>query len=89
MARVFRRNSAGIDRILKGADAQAMVRQAAERIAAEAAATSGLPVEVNEYETDRAAASVVITHALGIGSQAKDGTLTRAAASIGLEVRGQ
>jgi hypothetical protein len=83
----FKRDVAGIGRILRSADAAAMVRGAAERVAADAEASSGLPVEVEEYTTDRAAAAVVITHPAGLAEQAKHGTLTRAAAAIGLEVR--
>jgi hypothetical protein len=45
-----------------------------------------LPVKVDEYTTDRAAASVTLAHPAGRAVQAKHGLLTRAAASVGLEV---
>ena len=83
----FRRDSRGIARVLKSSDMAAMVKRAAGKIATDARATSGLPVEVNEYTTDRAASSVVITDPAGAPTQAKHGTLTRAASSIGVEVR--
>jgi hypothetical protein len=45
-------------------------------------------VVVDDYTTDRAASSVTIAHPAGLRLQAKYGSLTRAAASAGLEVRG-
>lgn len=83
----FVRDPAGLGRILKSTEMAAMVQDAAERIAADAEASSELPVEVNTYVTDRAAAAVTIVHPAGMAEQAKHGTLTRAAGSIGAEVR--
>lgn len=47
------------------------------------------PVEVrDESDTDRAAVSVVIPHAAGVGMEARYGLLKRAAARIGLRAKG-
>lgn len=45
------------------------------------------PVTVRAYTTDRAAAAVTIAHPAGLAIQAKHGALTKAAASVGLEVK--
>ncbi|MFI9381232.1 hypothetical protein [Kutzneria sp. NPDC052558] len=48
-----------------------------------------LPVEViTEAPTDRAAATVAITHPAGVGMEARHGVLRRAAEAAGLEVIG-
>lgn len=47
----------------------------------------GAEVVVEDYTTDRAASAVLIKHPIGMGIQAKYGTLTQAAASQGLQVR--
>jgi hypothetical protein len=52
-------------------------------LARQIAAQAGEDAEVEEYTTDRAAASVSVPAA----QQAKDGVLTRAASAAGLEVR--
>lgn len=52
-------------------------------LAKQVAEHAGADAQVEEYTTDRAAASVKVP----AGQQAKDGTLTRAAAAVGLEVR--
>lgn len=72
-------HSPGIQAILKDALMRSVVNAAAYRVA-DAAGTS---IPVAEYTTDREAASV----AVAADQQAKYGTLTRAAASVGLEVR--
>lgn len=82
----FKLNRAGVAAILKSAEMAAMVDGAARKIAADAEATSGLPVEVATYTTDRAGAAVTITDPKALASQAKHGTLTRAAGAIGVEV---
>jgi hypothetical protein len=46
-----------------------------------------MPVVVDLYTTNRAAASVTIAHPAGLAVQAKHGALTAAAAAAGLEVR--
>lgn len=43
-------------------------------------------VVVRPYTTDRAAAAVSIAHPAGLAIQAKHGALTKAAASVGLQV---
>lgn len=66
--------------------AEVLKQLAAESInavARQVAAKAGPDAEVSEYTTDRAAASVSVP----AEQQAKDGVLTRAAASVGLEVR--
>lgn len=46
-----------------------------------------MPTKVDQYTTDRRAASVTIAHPAGLNVQAKHGALTKAAAAAGLEVR--
>lgn len=82
----FQRDSAGLAKILKSPAVAAMVKRAADQAASAAEATTDLPIEVETYETDRAAASVSISHPAGAATQAKHGTLTRAAAAIGVQV---
>lgn len=82
----FKLHRAGIASILKSAEMAAMVGDAARKIAADAEASSGLLVEVTTYTTDRAGAAVTITDPKALASQAKHGTLTRAAGAIGVEV---
>lgn len=83
-----KRDSAGIASILKGGEFASMVRDAAERIAANARGQTGADVVVDSYTTDRAAASVTIRDPRGVLLQVRDGVLTRAAAAAGLEVSG-
>lgn len=74
----FRLNRAGGAEVLKQLAAPHI-----NALAQQVAAAAGDDAEVEEYTTDRAAASVgVPAH-----QQAKDGVLTRAAARAGLEVR--
>lgn len=74
----FTRDHAGIGEILKSAEAAAIVAAAARDMAAQI----GPDAEVNEYMTDRAAASVSVPAEM----QTRDGALTRAAAAVGLQV---
>lgn len=87
----FRPDRGGYRHVLKSQELAAEINQLAERIAANAHHTTQagvqLPVVVDEYTTDRAAASVTIAHPAGLAAQAKHGVLTRAAASVGLEVK--
>ena len=79
MSRVkFKLNYKGGGEVLKQL-AAAAVNDATRRVGA----TAGPDAEVEEYTTDRAAASVSVP----AEQQAKDGRLTRAAAAAGLEVR--
>lgn len=87
MAVTFKRDSAGIAQILKSSEFAGAVRGQAEAIAGSVRSSApGLDVVVDSYTTDRAAASVTIRDARGMALQARDGTLTRAAAAQGLEV---
>ena len=74
----FRLNRKGGAQVLKQLAAPA-VAAAAQKIAANA----GPDAVVKTYTTDRAAAAVSVP----AEQQAKDGVLTRAASSAGLEVR--
>ena len=92
----FNPDHAGIATILKSEQVRALVREAARDVAAEVEAQghtvedgSLLPVEVRaEADTDRAAASVAIPHAAGVGMEARYGLLKRAAARVGLQAKG-
>lgn len=78
MAPIFKLNYKGGGEVLKQLAAphiNAIARQVADQI--------GEDATVEEYTTDRAAASVAVP----AERQAKDGALTRAAAAAGLEVR--
>lgn len=46
-----------------------------------------MDVHVNDHRSDRARSVVILAHPAALRSQAKHGTLTRAAAAAGLEVR--
>lgn len=74
----FKLNRKGGAEVLKQL-AAAEVNALARKVAAEA----GEDADVDEYTTDRAAASVSVP----AEQQAKDGVLTRAATTAGLEVR--
>ena len=77
----------GIGAILKSQEVADLVNPVAHRVAAHAAAASGMDVVVDSYVTDRAAAAVVVLDSRATSAQAKHGILTRAAAAEGLEVR--
>lgn len=77
----------GIAEILKSEPVKAAVHQLAEEIAAAVRSETDAEVAVDDYTTDRAAASVTIRDARGRILQVRDGILTRAAAGAGLEVR--
>jgi hypothetical protein len=81
-------DSKGIAQILKSGEVAAAVHEMAESIAA--AVRQSEPdaeeVVVDDYQTDRAASSVTIRDARGRLWQVRDGILTRAASSVGLEV---
>lgn len=80
-----------LDALLIDGALAAAVNSLARSVAANAQHTTEagvlLPIIVDEYTTDRRAASVTIAHAAGLAAQAKHGVLTKAAASVGLEVR--
>ncbi|MGB3301781.1 MAG: hypothetical protein WBA98_03745 [Gordonia sp. (in: high G+C Gram-positive bacteria)] len=88
MADKFRLNRKGVAEVLRSQCGDA-VNALAEQVAAAARSEIGddsVPVEVNQYTTDRGAAAVVIAHPSGAELQARGGVLTRAASSAGLEV---
>lgn len=74
----FRRDHRGIGEILNSSEAAAIVNGLARDIAAQV----GDDAEVDEYTTDRRAASVSVP----ADRQTRDGALTRAAAAVGLIV---
>lgn len=85
---------AGIAAVLKSAEVGDAVASLADKVAARvrddaAVRRNGVEghVVVDEYTTDRSAASVTITHPAGLPLEAKHGVLTRAAGDEGLEVR--
>lgn len=89
----FRPDRNGIQHVLTH-ELRGEINALAERVAAHARASGRtvargeqMPVTVTHYTTDRAAAAVTIAHPAGLAIQAKHGTLTRAAAAAGLEVR--
>jgi hypothetical protein len=92
---------AGMDALRKNEQMQALVKDAAEKIAAEVRSQgirvgdrdggpheAELPVVVREGVTDRAHATVYLAHPAGVAVQAKHGALTRAASAIGVSVHG-
>lgn len=101
MTAKVRLDHAGIGAILKSASVASSISALAESVASNAREQGimvgdrpgglseiDLPVDVETYTTDRAAASVALAHPAGLAVQAKHGTLTSAAAAAGLEVRG-
>lgn len=81
---------AGIAQLLKAPGTRAAVRDAATKIAAHVSASITDPdveVVVDDYTTDRAAASVSVRDVRGQAWQARDGILTRAAGASGLTVK--
>jgi len=92
---------AGLAAFAKGPEMQALVADVAEQVANNIRGMGilvgdrdggpreqPLPVKVETDVTDRARATVVITHPAAIAVQAKHGALTRAAAAAGLDVKG-
>lgn len=94
-----RLDSRGIAGLLKSSEVDRATEQAAEAVAANVRAQGiavegvpgdvALPVAVTMRTTDRAHANVTITHPSGIAVQAKHGSLTKAAAQAGLDVKGR
>lgn len=75
----FKLDYKGVGEVLKSPDTAAAINALAAQIAARA----GGDAEMDDYTTDRRAASVRVP----ADQQARDGLLTRAAAEVGLEVR--
>lgn len=83
----FHLDRAGVSRVLKYQAAPVvheMARKLAERVRAQLG--DDVEVTVETYTTDRAAAEVTIADSRGTQMQATGGALTRAAASLGLDV---
>lgn len=80
-------STSGIGDMLKSDEVRSVIDDLAQQVAARVSAGPGVDVVVDSYTTDRAAAAVIIAHPKGMLLQARDGVLTRAAASLGLEVR--
>lgn len=93
MARArIRLDHPGMAEMLRSGEVADAVSGLAESVAGHARADAaitrhGADVVVADYTTDRAATSVTIAHAAGIGIEAKHGPLTRAAGAAGLQVR--
>lgn len=81
----YKADRSGIKELLKSPEIAALINATARRVASSVQADD-LPVEVDQYTTDRRAASVTIAHPAGLAMQAKHGALTKAAAAAGLEV---
>lgn len=85
----FRLNRAGVREILRGGGSRRLVDGVAKQVAGHVRAhlPSPAPVEVTSYITDRAAASVTVLDVRSMAWQANHGIMTRAAASVGAEVK--
>lgn len=83
-------DSPGILEMLQSAEVEAVIGAVADSVAASIDETArngdAIPVLVETYTSDRAAASVTLAHPAGVGKEAKYGTLTGAAEAAGLEV---
>lgn len=94
MAKHFHPDRSGLEQIALSASVAAAVGAAAEAVGSSVQReVPDAPVEVRPYDfvprrrtRDRAAWSVTFARADGLGRQARDGLLTRAAAAHGLEV---
>lgn len=89
MLQEFRLDTAGVRDILKGPEVRQLIDSLAGEVAANVRAMvpSGTVVEVRGYTTDRGAATVAVLDRQAMAWQAKNGILTRAAGSVGLEVK--
>lgn len=91
MARArFKRDSKGIEQILKSAKVAKVIHTEAEQVRSATVAGLGFDardgVVVDDYTTDRAASSVTIRDPRALTAQATTGVLTRSATSVGLEI---
>nr|BEK68855.1 hypothetical protein KPHV_60820 [Kitasatospora purpeofusca] len=75
--------------ILQSPEVRAMVDEAAGQIADRVRTGVKAPeaVDTDAYTTDRQAARVTVADVRAMAWQARDGVLTRAAASVGAEVK--
>lgn len=83
-------DSGGMEEVLKTL-MRPSVEAAAKAVASNVKVGSVTEAEIltDSYTTDRAAVAVVIAHPAGLALQAKYGSLTKAAAAAGLEVKGE
>lgn len=92
MGRYVKIRRAGVVEVLKSAPVRKEITDLAEGIASNVRGDEPIlrhqsEIKVENYTTDRAASAVLIKDPVGMGIQAKYGTLTRAASSAGLQVR--
>lgn len=62
------------------------VRGQGRKVSSGGGGANGAELPVRVYKNDDGTAAVVLAHPSGVAQQAKHGVLTRAAASLGLEV---
>lgn len=89
VTKLFRLDKRGVRGLLQGqlgAAATAKAREMAEVIRSDYPDLADA-VDVEEYRTDRGAASVMVQDPSARELQIRDGLLTRAAARVGLEVK--
>ncbi|HEY9314633.1 hypothetical protein [Williamsia sp.] len=87
----FRLDKEGVGEILRTQVAPvvaALTAQIAAEVRADLASEDHVEVEVGGYVSDRAVGTVTIASPRGMHYQATRGSLTRAAAALGLDVRG-
>lgn len=82
----------GMAIMLKQSEVRQAITEVAESVGDAARQNEGVAkhnaeIKVEHYTTDRAASAVLIKDPIGMGIQAKYGTLTQAAAAQGLQVR--
>lgn len=84
----FTRNSRGVASVLHSREVAATIHDLAVKVAAHVRSQQpDADVVVDDYRTDRAASSVTVRDKKAKLWQAEDGIFTRAAGSVGLEVR--
>jgi len=93
MSRIVRLDRVGMSMMLKQSEVRSAISDVAQAVANTARSNEGVAkhdaeIKVEDYTTDRAASAVLIKHPIGMGIQAKYGALTQAAASQGLQVKG-
>lgn len=89
---IVRLDRVGMAQMLKSQPVRAEISNIAQAVGSTARSDEPVvrhaaEVKVEDYTTDRAASAVLIKHPIGMGIQAKYGTLTRAASAQGLQVR--
>lgn len=89
MLEEFRLDHRGVRAFLQSPELHQVINNLAGDIAARVRerVPTGTNVQVRSYTTDRGAATVAVLDRQAMAWQARDGLLTRAAASAGLEVK--